>query len=117
MYGREPRLPGDPIIFFISKESMQDSKTVADVTARELAALGQHRAAAQARIKVVADRNKERRNNSTGIMDYKAGDLVFLTHEENFSFETRFKGPYIITRAFNDFATYSTSSRPWLGRD
>jgi len=106
VYGREPRLPGDAIIPFISKESMQDPKTVADVTARELESLGQHRAAAQARMKAVSDKDKERWDKSMGIVDYEVGDLVLLTHEGKFGLEPRFKGPYIITQVFNDYGTY-----------
>ncbi|KAG1077289.1 hypothetical protein G6F42_024944 [Rhizopus arrhizus] len=72
VYGREPRLSGDTIIPFISNDSMQDPRTVADITARELAALGQHRAAAQARMKAVSDRDKERWDKAImGIVDYE----------------------------------------------
>ncbi|KAG1222473.1 hypothetical protein G6F67_009702 [Rhizopus microsporus] len=40
-YGREPRLPGDVLQPYIDKTTFADPRTVADITSRELAALGQ----------------------------------------------------------------------------
>ncbi|OBZ80202.1 Transposon Ty3-I Gag-Pol polyprotein, partial [Choanephora cucurbitarum] len=59
-YGREPRLPGDPLLPYIDKKTFDDKRTVADITSRELASLGQHRAAAEFRMKAMVEKDKDK---------------------------------------------------------
>ncbi|KAL7320105.1 hypothetical protein PS15m_000023 [Mucor circinelloides] len=60
VYGREPRLPGDVLRPYITKEMLLDKRTVADLTSRELELLGQHRAAAEFRLKAMGEADKKR---------------------------------------------------------
>ena len=104
-YGRDPKLPGDPLIPFISKEAIQDPRTVAHFTARELADLGQHRGAAEARLKIRSEKDKEKWDAAMEPMEYDIGDLVLLSHETKFGMEPNFTGPFIITEIFEEFGT------------
>lgn len=104
-YGRDPHLPGDPLIPFVSEEYLQDRTAIAYHTANELSALGQHRAAAEARLKVRSDADKLRWDTAMDVKEYEVGDLVMLTHEDKFGLEPNFKGPFIITEYFPDFGT------------
>lgn len=106
VYGRQPKLPGDSTAPFISREALKDPRTMAEITANELTDLGQHRGAAQARMKAVSDKDKERWDFHIEPTHYDVGDLVLLTHEGRFGLEPRFKGPYIITQVFAEYGTY-----------
>lgn len=104
-YGREPRIPGDISVPYISKDNLKDPRTIADMTSRELADLGQHRAAAEFRMKAMAEKDKERWDSNIKKKTYEVGDLVMLTHEGRFGLEPRFKGPFVIVQVFPDFGT------------
>lgn len=107
VYGRDPKLPGDELKPFICSESMQDPRTIADIAARESASLGQHRASAEAKLKAMGAKDKERWDSLIKPVGYEVGDLVMAKHESKFGLEPRFKGSYIITQEFDDFGTYS----------
>ncbi|OBZ80286.1 hypothetical protein A0J61_11665, partial [Choanephora cucurbitarum] len=103
---REPRLPGDVVQPYIDDATFNDPRTVADHTARELAQLGQHRAAAEFRLKAMAEKDKEKWDGAVKKLSFEPGDLVMLTHEERFGLEPKFKGPYIVVEAYPDYGTY-----------
>ena len=105
-YGREPRLPGDVLQPYIDAKTFKDPRTVADHTARELADLGQHRAAAEFRLKAMAEKDKEKWDASVKQLSFEPGDLVMLTHEGRFGLEPKFKGPYVVVENFPDYGTY-----------
>ncbi|OBZ81557.1 Transposon Tf2-9 polyprotein, partial [Choanephora cucurbitarum] len=105
-YGREPRLPGDVLQPYIDATVFKDPRTVADHTARELAQLGQHRAAAEFRLKAMAEKDKEKWDAAIKKVTFEPGDLVMLTHEGRFGLEPKFKGPYVVVKVFPDFGTY-----------
>ncbi|CEP06777.1 hypothetical protein, partial, partial [Parasitella parasitica] len=106
VYGREPKLPGDILRPYITKEMLLDKRTVADITSRELELLGQHRAAAEFRLKAMGEADKKRWDAKIKPTSFEIGDLVILTHEGKLGLEPRFKGPYVVTKVFPDFGTY-----------
>lgn len=105
-YGREPRLPGDVMIPYIDKKAANDPRTIADFTSRELAALGQARAAAEARMRAMAKTDKQKWDAAISKTSFEPGDLVLLTHEGRLGLEPTFKGPYIVVESFPDYGTY-----------
>ena len=104
-YGREPRIPGDIAIPYVNKEVFKDPRSVADFTSRELESLGQHRAAAEFRLKAMAEQDKVRWDANIKKKSYEVGDMVILTHEGRFGLEPRFKGPFIVVQVFPDYGT------------
>lgn len=104
-YGRDPHLPGDPLIPFVSEDCLRDETAIAYHTARELTALGQHRAAAEARLKVRSEEDKIKWDLAMKGVDYEVGDLVMLTHEDKFGLEPNYKGPFIVTEVFEEYGT------------
>jgi hypothetical protein len=105
-YGREPRLPGDILRPYITREMLLDKRTVADITSRELELLGQHRAAAEFRLKAMGEADKKRWDSKIKPTSFEIGDMVMLTHEGKLGLEPRFKGPYIVTKTFPNYGTY-----------
>jgi hypothetical protein len=105
-YGREPRLPGDALQPYIDTETFKDPRTVADYTSRELEKLGQHRAAAEFKLKAMAEKDKKKWDAAIKKLSFETGDMVMLTHEGRFGLEPRFKGPFIIVERYTDFDTY-----------
>lgn len=105
-YGREPRLPGDILQPYLTRESLSDPRTINDINSRELQLLGQHRAAAEFRLKAMGEHDKQKWDEKIKAISFEIGDLVLLTHEGKFGLEPRFKGPYVVTRVFSDFGTY-----------
>ena len=105
VYGREPRLPGDVLRPYITKQMLLDKRTVADITSRELELLGQHRAAAEFRLKAMSEVDKERWDSKIKPTSFEIGDMVLMTHEGKYGLEPSFKGPYIITKV-HPYDTY-----------
>ncbi|KAG2195271.1 hypothetical protein INT47_005046 [Mucor saturninus] len=105
-YGREPRLPGDVLQPYIDKTTFADPRTVADFTSRELTDLGQHRAAAEFRLKAMGEKDKQRWDSAIKKLSFEPGDMVLLTHEGRYGLEPRFKGPFIVVESFPDYGTY-----------
>ncbi|KAG2191485.1 hypothetical protein INT47_004957, partial [Mucor saturninus] len=105
-YGREPRLPGDVLHPYIDNSTFKDPRTVADITSRELADLGQHRVAAEFRLKAMAEKDKIRWDAAIKKVTFEPGDMVMLTHEGRYGLEPKFKGPFIVVEVFPDFGTY-----------
>ncbi|CAO3624796.1 unnamed protein product [Mucor hiemalis] len=54
----------------------------------------------------VSEKDKERWDALIKPCTYEEGDLVMLTHEGKFGLEPNFKGPYIVTRAYEEFGTF-----------
>ncbi|OBZ81591.1 Transposon Tf2-6 polyprotein, partial [Choanephora cucurbitarum] len=105
-YGREPKLPGDIQQPCISLDVLNDARTKADINLRELQLLGQHRAAADFRLRAMGEREKQIWDAKIKKVKFEAGDMVMLTHEGKYGLEPRFKGPYIITKTFPDYGTF-----------
>lgn len=105
-YGREPRLPGDILQPYIDDATFKDPRTIADITSRELANLGQHRAAAEFRLKAMGEKDKLRWDAAIKKITFEPGDLVLLTHEGRYGLEPRFKGPFVVIEVFPDYGTY-----------
>ncbi|KAG1033800.1 hypothetical protein G6F43_013505 [Rhizopus delemar] len=109
-YGREPRLPGDTLQPYIDKSTAADPRTVADLTSRELARLGNHRAAAEFKMKAMAEQDKVKWDARVKPIEIEVGDKVMLTHEGRLSLEPNYKGPYVVTQCFPDFGTYKLAT-------
>ncbi|KAG1167753.1 hypothetical protein G6F36_012446 [Rhizopus arrhizus] len=105
-YGREPRLPGDVLQPYIDKTTFADPRTVADITSRELAALGQARASAEFKMKAMAEKDKTKWDLHVKQLNIEVGDKVMLTNEGRYGLEPQYKGPYIVVKSFPDYGTY-----------
>jgi hypothetical protein len=105
-YGREPRLPGDVMVPYIDKTAAADPRTITDFTARELASLGQDRAAAEARMRAMAAKDKAKWDAVIKKVFFEPGDLVLLTHEGRLGLEPRYKGPFVVVASFPEYGTY-----------
>ncbi|KAG2195068.1 hypothetical protein INT47_003934 [Mucor saturninus] len=100
------RLPGDVLQPYIDNTTFDDPRTVADITSRELTNLGQHRAAAEFRLKAMAEKDKIRWDAAIKKVTFEPGDMVVLTHEGRYGLEPKFKGPFIVVEVFPDIGTY-----------
>jgi hypothetical protein len=105
-YGREPRIPGDTMLPYIDNVTAADPRTIADHTSRELTKLGQHRAAAEFRMKAMADKDKKKWDALIDKTSFEPGDMVLLTHEGRFGLEPQYKGPYIVVASYPNYGTY-----------
>jgi hypothetical protein len=105
-YGREPRLPGDILQPYLTREILSDPRTIADINSRELQLLNQHRAAAEFRLKAMGEHDKKKWDEKIKPLSFEIGDQVLLTHEGKFGLEPSFKGPYVVIQVFSDFGTY-----------
>jgi hypothetical protein len=105
-YGREPRLPGDILQPYLTREILSDPRTIADINSRELQLLNQHRAAAEFRLKAMGEHDKKKWDEKIKPLNFETGDQVLLTHEGKIGLEPRFKGPYVVTQVFSDYGTY-----------
>ncbi|CEP13411.1 hypothetical protein [Parasitella parasitica] len=83
-----------------------DPRTIADFNSRELTLLGQARAAAEARMRAMATKDKQKWDAVIKKISFEPGDLVLLTHEGRLGLKPRYKGPYIVVESFPDFGTY-----------
>ncbi|KAG2228480.1 hypothetical protein INT48_003702, partial [Thamnidium elegans] len=99
------QLDSDANIPFITKESYQDPRTIADITARELSNLGQHRASAEAKLKAMGEKDKARWDSLIKPVSYEVGDMVMVTNEGKFSLEPKYTGPFMVTEVFSDYGT------------
>ncbi|SAM08067.1 hypothetical protein [Absidia glauca] len=105
-YGRQPVLPGDPLPPYVDGSLISDRRTIADITACELESLGQHRAAATARLAAVSARDKATWDAAIKPVSFEVGDYVKLSHEGRYGLEPKFKGPYIVVRHNEAYGTY-----------
>ncbi|KAG0996570.1 hypothetical protein G6F27_013967 [Rhizopus arrhizus] len=83
-----------------------DPRTVADITSRELAALGQARASAEFKMKAMAEKDKTKWDLHVKQLNIEVGDKVMLTNEGRYGLEPQYKGPYIVVKSFPDYGTY-----------
>ncbi|KAG2228675.1 hypothetical protein INT48_003604, partial [Thamnidium elegans] len=67
---------------------------------------GQHRAAAEFRLKAMAEKDKIRWDATIKKLTFELGDMVMLTHEGRYGLEPQFKGPFIVVEVFPDYGTY-----------
>jgi hypothetical protein len=98
-HGVEPRLPGDEIpIVPPGFYDLNDAGDVATLTERELARLGQNRAAALQRLKSQAARMKLYYDQKVGAVSsgFKVGDVVKMVNHTRTRFKFRFMGPFYI---------------------
>jgi hypothetical protein len=106
VHGCLPRLPGDELPNLPPHSySVLDSSDAAILTAKELASLGQARAAALQRLKTQAIRMKERYDVQVGVEDHQfhVGDIVKLKHHDRLKFQFTWTGPYyIVDKGPND---------------
>ena len=98
-HGVEPRLPGDEIPMVPPGfYDLNDLGDVATLTERELARLGQNRAAALQRLKSQAVRMKLYYDTKVGAIasKFKLGDVVKMVNHTRTRFKFRFMGPFYI---------------------
>lgn len=105
-YGRDPRIPGDPLRPYIDVETAKDPRTIADFTSRELEALGQYRAAAEFRLEAMAEKDKSKWDAAIRPLDFEPGDTVLMTNEGAYGLEPKWKGPYIVVASYPEYGTY-----------
>ena len=99
-HGFEPRLPGDELLTLPPNYyDLSDSGDIALMSSRELARLGQNRAAALQRLKVQAIRMKTYYDRKVGVSEsrWKPGDVVKMLNHGQTRFKHRFIGPFYIT--------------------
>ncbi|EIE92297.1 hypothetical protein RO3G_17168 [Rhizopus delemar RA 99-880] len=97
VYGREPVIPGDDLKPYLEGSIANDPRTIAEHTARELEDLGQERAAAEQRMRVVSEADKLKWDAAITKVDFEVGDHVLLRNEQKYGLEYNWMGPYIIT--------------------
>lgn len=121
-HGFEPRLPGDEIPtvppgFY----DLNDAGDVATLTERELARLGQNRAAALQRLKAQAVRMKEYYDEKVGTseVNLKIGDVVKMVNHSKTRFKFKFIGPfYIVDKGPNNtFFLMRPDGRRWTSQN
>jgi len=98
-HGFEPRLPGDALPMIPpSAFDVNNELDVAALTARELARLGQNRAAALQRLRLQAAHMKSRYDQTlpNAVLEYKIGDMVKLRNHRQCKFQFPWTGPYSI---------------------
>lgn len=99
VYGQEPQLPGDHLRPFIFS-SLDDSDDTLDQAAKgrvpAVRELRKVRAMAEQRLKDNAARDKTRWDLLMKPQVFAVGDHVLLRHENKFSLEYNWKGPYRI---------------------
>ena len=98
-HGLEARIPGDEIPRIPpGGYDIHDEGDVAAWSAQELAALGQHRAAALQRLKAQAIRMKKQYDNKVGVSDFKFefGDMVKLKNHSGGKMQSKYIGPFYI---------------------
>lgn len=116
VYGREPKLPGDYTRPYLDKATSNDPRTIAEHTARELEALGQARAAAEARMRAVQEQDKERWDAHVEKLEFEVGDHVLLRNEQKYGLEYNWSGPYLIVaknEASHVYKLTSVSGEPY----
>ena len=106
VYGREPRIPGDLFRPYLISAVANDSRTVAEHTARELEDLGQARAAAHKRMVSVSEYDKKRWDALITKIDYEIGDHVLLRNEQKYGLEYNWMGPYLVVDKNEDSNIY-----------
>ncbi|KAG1468527.1 hypothetical protein G6F56_003781 [Rhizopus delemar] len=106
VYEREPRIPGDLFRPYLISAVANDSRTVAEHTARELEDLGQARAAAHKRMVSVSEYDKKRWDALITKIDYEIGDHVLLRNEQKYGLEYNWMGPYLVVDKNEDSNIY-----------
>jgi hypothetical protein len=121
-HGFEPRLPGDewpavPPGYY----DLNDSGDIALLSSRELARLGQNRAAALQRLKAQAIRMKTYYDKKVGVteVEFKIGDVVKMTNHSRTRFKFKFLGPfYIVDKGPNNtFFLMRPDGRRWTSQN
>jgi hypothetical protein len=121
-HGFEPRLPGDDIPalppgYF----DLKDYGDVALLSSKELARLGQNRAAALKRLKAQAIRMKKYYDQKLGVNDvtFKVGDVVKMLNQSRTRFQFKFTGPfYIVDKGPNNtFFLMRPDGRRWTSQN
>jgi hypothetical protein len=98
-HGCHPRLPGEQLPDIPPNSySLLDSADAATITARELAFLGQNRAAALQHLKAQAERMKKRYDSDIGVSthEFQVGDSVKMKHHDKLKFQFKWTGPYVV---------------------
>jgi hypothetical protein len=98
-HGVDPVLPGDELPPLPPRAfDLNDELDAAVYTERELAKLGQNRAAAMQRLKVQAAEMKRRYDlvNGVGAERYRIGDVVKLKHHRQTKFQFAWYGPFYV---------------------
>ena len=96
VYGREPLLPGDYTRPYFDKLTSNDPRSIAEHTARELENIGQIRAAAAHRMKMVSESDKRRWDAAVEKLEFEIGDHVLLRNEQKYGLEYNWIGPFVI---------------------
>jgi hypothetical protein len=99
VHGVEPRLLGDDVPEVPPDTvDIRDPLDVALYTSRELASLGQNRAAAHFRLKAQAMSMKERYDNEnvSESQNYQVGDVVKMWNNTRTKYQFKWNGPFIV---------------------
>lgn len=99
VYGQQPKLPGDelpPFILTPTKEAEPTRETLVQGRVPAVRALREARLLAEQRLKNNAKHDKERWDSIMKPQVFNVGDYVLLRHENKFSLEYNWKGPYRI---------------------
>ena len=118
-HGFEPRLPGDELPALPpGYYDPQDQGDIALMSCKELARLGQNRAAALQRLKAQAVRMKSYYDKKMGVTmsKFNIGDVVKMVNHSKTRLKFRFTGPfYIVDQGPNN--TYRPDGRRWTSQN
>ncbi|KAG2190788.1 hypothetical protein INT47_000170 [Mucor saturninus] len=95
-YGREPRLPGDPLRPFMDMSIPNDPTMISDGAIPFLRKLQQARIDADARVAANSQQDKERWDSIMKPHQFAIGEHLLLRHENKFGLEYNWMGPYIV---------------------
>ena len=107
VYGQEPTLPGDFFRPFISMaDPVQEVPAAVQGRVPEVRRLREARALATARLESNAAKDKVRWDAALKPQKFNVGDHVLMRHENKFSLEYNWKGPFLVLAANYDTNIY-----------
>lgn len=123
VYGVEPRLPGDILRPLVLQEPTEDPKEIFDNRKPSLLRLRETRANAAEKLRANAQRDKALWDATMTHQVFNIGDMVLMRHENKFSLEYNWKGPFSIIKRNLDSDTYQIKDmnnqvyRSWVHTD
>ena len=107
MYGQEPKLPGDFLPPFLSlTDPAQEQSTAIQGRIPEVRRLLEARQLAEDRLKTNAAKDKARWDAALKPQIFFTGDHVLMRHENKFSLEYNWKGPFRVLAVNHDTHIY-----------
>ncbi|KAG2190783.1 hypothetical protein INT47_012934, partial [Mucor saturninus] len=109
-YGREPRLPGDPLRPFMSADLPDDPQVLATDALTYLRNLRKAREEAESRVRTNSLQDKERWDAIMKPHSFAIGAHVLMRHENKFGLEYNWMGPYLVIDKNPDTDVYKLTT-------